>query len=68
TGGRGGGRRGGGRGELSSVVVDCENGFLRLGLAQRLAGALGGITIPLDALHHLTPRAASRTTSGEVAC
>nr|WP_043591246.1 VWA domain-containing protein [Frankia sp. BMG5.23] len=68
TGGRGGGGRGGGRGELSSVVVDCENGFLRLGLAQRLAGALGGVTIPLDSLHHLTPRATPRATSGKVAC
>ncbi|MCM3925922.1 protoporphyrin IX magnesium chelatase, partial [Frankia sp. AiPs1] len=51
-----------GRGGLASVVVDCESGFLRLGLAGRLAHALGGITIPLDALPLLTPPPPSPTT------
>jgi magnesium chelatase subunit D len=48
-------RRRGGRGRpgaalLTSVVVDCESGFIRLGLARRLAEALGAITVGLDAL------------------
>jgi magnesium chelatase subunit D len=38
------------RAGLTSVVVDCESGFVRLGLAERLAAALGGITVPLAAL------------------
>jgi magnesium chelatase subunit D len=35
---------------LTSVVVDCESGFVRLGLAGRLATALGARLVPLDAL------------------
>ncbi len=46
-------------GALSSVVVDCESGALRLGLAARLAGALGATTIPLDALGQLHPQPAT---------
>ncbi len=53
--GRGAAGGGAGRGGLASVVVDCESGFLRLGLAGRLAHALGGITIGLDALPLLAP-------------
>ncbi|EIV92166.1 hypothetical protein FraQA3DRAFT_1687, partial [Frankia sp. QA3] len=51
-----------GRGGLASVVVDCESGFLRLGLAGRLAHALGGITIGLAALPLLAPPPPPRTT------
>ncbi|WP_066061669.1 VWA domain-containing protein [Frankia sp. EI5c] len=39
-----------GRGGLSSVVVDCETGPVRLGLAARLADALGATLVGLDAL------------------
>ncbi len=35
---------------VASVVVDCEGGHVRLGLAGRLATALGGQTVPLTAL------------------
>nr|WP_322755628.1 VWA domain-containing protein [Frankia sp. Cas3] len=35
---------------VAAVVVDCETGPLRLGLAQRLATALAAPTMPLDAL------------------
>ena len=38
-----------GRG-IASVVVDCESGPVRLGLAIRLADALGGLAIPLTGL------------------
>ncbi|WP_322747765.1 MULTISPECIES: VWA domain-containing protein [unclassified Frankia] len=45
---------------LASIVVDCESGYVRLGLADRLATALGGTTIPIDALAAATSRATSR--------
>ncbi|MGW6295836.1 putative cobaltochelatase [Streptomyces sp. NPDC055058] len=35
---------------IASVVVDCESGPVRLGLAGRLAGELGGGAVTLDAL------------------
>jgi magnesium chelatase subunit D len=35
---------------IASVVVDCESGPVRLGLARRLAGALQADCVPLDAL------------------
>ncbi len=35
---------------VSAVVVDCESGPIRLGLAGRLAAALGADLMPLDAL------------------
>ncbi|WP_306212545.1 VWA domain-containing protein [Actinoplanes sp. RD1] len=35
---------------VSTVVVDCESGPVRLGLARRLAAALGADVMPLDAL------------------
>jgi magnesium chelatase subunit D len=35
---------------IASVVVDCETGPVRLGLAGRLADALGGQTLRLDEL------------------
>ncbi|MDX2556642.1 putative cobaltochelatase [Streptomyces stelliscabiei] len=34
----------------ASVVVDCESGHVRLGLASRLAGELGGTAVTLDEL------------------
>ncbi len=38
-----------GRG-VASVVVDCESGPVRLGLARRLGATLGGLTVPLSEL------------------
>ncbi|MEW1600561.1 putative cobaltochelatase [Streptomyces sp. NPDC093808] len=35
---------------IASVVVDCESGPVRLGLAGRLAGELGGTAVTLDEL------------------
>jgi magnesium chelatase subunit D len=35
---------------IASVVVDCESGPVRLGMAGRLGVALGGLTVPLTAL------------------
>ncbi|MEU7904842.1 VWA domain-containing protein [Actinoplanes sp. NPDC049118] len=35
---------------VAAVVVDCESGPVRLGLARRLAAALGADVMPLDAL------------------
>jgi magnesium chelatase subunit D len=35
---------------VAAVVVDCETGPIRLGLARRLAGALGADVVPLAAL------------------
>ncbi|MFI6761818.1 VWA domain-containing protein [Micromonospora sp. NPDC050417] len=40
-------------GDVASVVVDCESGPIRLGLARRLATALAADCVPLDALHTL---------------
>ncbi|TLS42608.1 putative cobaltochelatase [Streptomyces montanus] len=37
-------------GEVASVVVDCESGPVRLGLAGQLAGELGGSAVTLDEL------------------
>ncbi len=37
-------------GGVASVVVDCESGPVRLGLAGRLAGELGGSAVTLDEL------------------
>ncbi|MFF3890221.1 putative cobaltochelatase [Streptomyces sp. NPDC001914] len=37
-------------GQVASVVVDCESGPVRLGLAGRLAGELGGTAVTLDEL------------------
>lgn len=34
----------------ASVVVDCESGFVRLGLAAQLARDLGGSAVTLDEL------------------
>ncbi|MFI6871860.1 putative cobaltochelatase [Streptomyces sp. NPDC050400] len=34
----------------ASVVVDCESGLVRLGLARQLAGQLGGTAVTLDEL------------------
>ncbi|MEU7427286.1 putative cobaltochelatase [Streptomyces sp. NPDC040750] len=36
--------------QVASVVVDCETGPVRLGLAGRLAGELGGTAVTLDEL------------------
>ncbi|MER7965858.1 putative cobaltochelatase [Streptomyces ardesiacus] len=36
--------------EVASVVVDCESGPVRLGLAGRIAGELGGTAVTLDEL------------------
>ncbi|KMS71903.1 magnesium chelatase [Streptomyces viridochromogenes] len=35
---------------IASVVVDCEAGYVRLGLAGQLAGELGGTAVTLDEL------------------
>ncbi|MEU7580758.1 putative cobaltochelatase [Streptomyces sp. NPDC041068] len=35
---------------VASVVVDCETGHVRLGLARQLAGELGGTAVTLDEL------------------
>ncbi|MER6348396.1 putative cobaltochelatase [Streptomyces sp. NPDC001595] len=37
-------------GEVASVVVDCESGPVRLGLAGKLAGELGGTAVTLEEL------------------
>jgi magnesium chelatase subunit D len=39
--------------DIATVVVDCESGPIRLGLARRLATALAADCVPLDALHNL---------------
>jgi magnesium chelatase subunit D len=39
--------------DVATVVVDCESGPIRLGLARRLATALAADCVPLDALHTL---------------
>jgi magnesium chelatase subunit D len=35
---------------IASVVVDCETGPVRLGMAARLGDLLGGLTVPLGGL------------------
>jgi magnesium chelatase subunit D len=50
---------------VASVVVDCESGPVRLGLARRLAVALGADLVPLDALDATSGHATSgHATSG----
>ncbi|BFU44143.1 VWA domain-containing protein [Krasilnikovia sp. MM14-A1004] len=39
---------------VASVVVDCESGPVRLGLARRLAAALDADLVPLEHLEHTT--------------
>ncbi|MFF1697473.1 putative cobaltochelatase [Streptomyces sp. NPDC058257] len=39
-----------GAANIASVVVDCESGHIRLGLAGQLAGELGGTAVTLDEL------------------
>jgi magnesium chelatase subunit D len=46
-------------GGAAAVVVDCEAGPVRLGLARRLARALGADCIPLDHLSATTLRHAA---------
>ena len=36
---------------VSTVVLDCESGHVRLGLARRLAAAMEADCLPLEALH-----------------
>ncbi|ONH35260.1 VWA domain-containing protein [Protofrankia sp. BMG5.30] len=50
------------RAGVASVVVDCESGYVRLGLAGRLATALGGTTVPLAALSAAGPAVATGPT------
>ena len=51
---------------VAAVVVDCESGPVRLGLARRLAAALNAALMPLDALGADTARTgAGPTWSGE---
>ncbi|WP_369793876.1 VWA domain-containing protein [Actinoplanes sp. SE50/110] len=45
---------------VATVVVDCESGPIRLGLARRLAAALGADVMPLDELEAATARSAER--------
>ncbi|WP_239334662.1 VWA domain-containing protein [Frankia sp. CiP3] len=49
---------------VASVVVDCESGHVRLGLAGRLATALGGTAIPIDALSATAYQRANRAARG----
>jgi magnesium chelatase subunit D len=51
--------RTGGSAPLTSVVVDCESGYVRLGLAARLADALGAAVVGLDALPASAPAASA---------
>jgi magnesium chelatase subunit D len=44
---------------VATVVVDCESGPVRLGLARRLAAALGADCVPLDALDAAPARRAA---------
>jgi magnesium chelatase subunit D len=48
--GPGRGRAGAGSAAMSTVVVDCESGPVRLGLAGRIAGAAAGAIVTLDEL------------------
>jgi magnesium chelatase subunit D len=41
---------------VAGVVVDCESGPIRLGLARRLAAALNADVMPLDRLEAATVR------------
>jgi magnesium chelatase subunit D len=44
---------------VAAVVVDCESGPVRLGLARRLAAALSADLVPLDALDAAATRRAA---------
>ncbi|RZU48600.1 magnesium chelatase subunit D [Krasilnikovia cinnamomea] len=44
---------------VATVVVDCESGPVRLGLARRLAAALDADLVPLEHLEHTTTRRAA---------
>jgi magnesium chelatase subunit D len=35
---------------VASIVVDCESGYVRLGLARTLAADLGGVAVRLEEL------------------
>jgi magnesium chelatase subunit D len=49
---------------VASVVVDCESGPIRLGLARRLAAALNADVMPLDQLEAATVRPGSSPATG----
>jgi magnesium chelatase subunit D len=50
---------------MSTVVVDCESGPVRLGLAARVAGAAGGAIVGLDELTGESVAAVARAAVGE---
>jgi magnesium chelatase subunit D len=52
---------------VTSVVVDCESGPVRLGLAGALASMLGGTTIRLDELAAATIKGVVRSARGKAA-
>ncbi|WP_018334729.1 VWA domain-containing protein [Actinomycetospora chiangmaiensis] len=49
---------------MSTVVVDCESGHVRLGLAGRIAGAAAGAIVTLDELTGENVAAVARTAVG----
>ncbi|MEV4281866.1 VWA domain-containing protein, partial [Actinoplanes xinjiangensis] len=49
---------------VASVVVDCESGPIRLGLARKLAAALNADVMPLDQLEAATVRPGSSPATG----
>ncbi|MFC4065361.1 VWA domain-containing protein [Actinoplanes subglobosus] len=49
---------------VASVVVDCESGPIRLGLARRLAAALNADVMPLDQLEAATVRRTPAPVTG----
>jgi magnesium chelatase subunit D len=49
---------------VASVVVDCESGPIRLGLARKLAAALNADVMPLDQLEAATVRRAPAPVTG----
>lgn len=49
---------------VSSVVVDCESGPIRLGLARKLAAALNAEIMPLDQLQAVTAGRRPSTSAG----
>jgi magnesium chelatase subunit D len=49
---------------MSTVVVDCESGHVRLGLAGRIAGAAAGAIVTLDELTGESVAAVARTAVG----
>ncbi|MDL5156267.1 VWA domain-containing protein [Actinomycetospora termitidis] len=49
---------------MSTVVVDCESGHVRLGLAGRIAGAAAGSIVTLDDLTGESVAAVARTAVG----